>query len=205
MVENSAIGTQRTVARNWLRQEDEGFVFDDQPDAVLVRRWQRGDLAAASIAIQRHEAIVYAATFRLLRNHSLSEDISQEAFLRAHERIGTLREPTAFGSWVRQIAARLAIDELRRGACDRLFEDVPDPLPGPETMLETLDTLERVRVRLDALSFAQRAVIVLRDVEGLSIRETAEKLSISEAAVKMRLTRARAALKQTLQQARELS
>ena len=78
------------------QREADVFVFDDESDAVLVRRWQRGDLAAASVAIQRHEAMVYAATFRLLRNHALSEDITQDALLRAHERIEQLRQPAAF-------------------------------------------------------------------------------------------------------------
>ena len=74
------------------------FVFDDESDAVLVRRWQRGDIAAASIAIQRHEAMVYAATFRLLRNHALSEDISRDAFLRALLRSSSRRSPTCLAS-----------------------------------------------------------------------------------------------------------
>ena len=170
------------------------FVFDDESDAVPVRRWQRGDIAPASIAIQRHEAMVYAATFRLLRNHALSEDISQDAFLRAHERIADLRQPAAFSGWVRQIAVRLATDELCKRPLVELSEDEPDTRPGPADTVETLDALEQFRARLDLLPAAQRAAIVLRDVEGFSIRETADQLGISEAAVKMRLSRARAVL-----------
>ena len=175
-------------------REAEVFVFDDESDAVLVRRWQRGDIAAASVAIQRHEAMVYAAIYRLLRNHAMSEDIAQDAFLRAHERIDQLRQPAAFPGWVRRIAVRLATDELRRGSFVELNDDEPDPGPGPDSQVETLDALERFRVQLDALPPAQRAVVVLRDVEGFSIRETAEQLEISEAAVKMRLSRARAVI-----------
>ena len=155
------------------------FVFDDESDAVLVRRWQRGDIAAASIAIQRHEAMVYAATFRLLRNHALSEDIGQDAFLRAHERIVDLRQPAAFSGWVRQIAVRLATDELRKRPLVELSEYEPDTRPGPADAVETLDALEQFRARLDLLPAAQRAAVVLRDVEGFSIRETAEQLGIS--------------------------
>ncbi len=176
------------------QREAELFVFDDESDAVLVRRWQRGDIAAASIAIQRHEGMVYATTFRLLRNHALSEDISQDAFLRAHERIADLRKPAAFSGWVRQIAVRLATDELRKRTLVELSDDEPDTSPGPADTLETQDALDQFRARLDLLPAAQRAAVVLRDVEGLSIRETAEQLGISEAAVKMRLSRARAVL-----------
>ena len=176
------------------QREAEVFVFDDESDAVLVRRWQRGDIAAASVAIQRHEAMVYAAIYRLLRNHALSEDIAQDTFLRAHERIDQLRQPAAFPGWVRRIAVNLATDELRRGSFAELSDDETDPRPGPDSMVETMDALERFRVQLDALPPAQRAVVVLRDVEGFSIRETAEQLGISQAAVKMRLSRARASI-----------
>ncbi len=194
MVEIRISRSQRAAEDLDAQREAEVFVFDDESDAVLVRRWQRGDIAAASVAIQRHEGMVYAAAFRLLRNHALSEDISQDAFLRAHERINELRQPAAFPGWVRRIAVRLATDELRRGSFVELSDDEPDPGPGPEATAETLDALERFRMQLDGLPLAQRAVVVLRDVEGFSIRETAEQLEISEAAVKMRLSRARASL-----------
>ena len=185
---------QRGAVEDGDRREEDVFVFDDESDAVLVRRWQRGDLAAASIAIQRYEGMVHAATFRLLRNHALSEDICQDAFLRAHERIGDLKQAAAFGAWVRRIAVRLATDELRRRPLAELSDEEPDPSPGPDVKAETLDALQQFRARLAALPSGQRAAVVLRDVEGFSIRETAGQLGISDAAVKMRLSRARAAL-----------
>ena len=89
---------------------------------------------------------------------------------------------------------RLATDELRRRPSTELTDDEPDPSPRPEATFETLDALEQFRLRLASLPTAQRVVVVLRDVEGFSIRETAEQLEISEAAVKMRLSRARQAL-----------
>ena len=115
MVEIRISRTQSQTDSDGAQGEAEVFVFDDESDAVLVKRWQRGDLSAASIAIQRHEAMAYAAVFRIVRNHALCEDICQDAFLRAHERIESLRQPAAFVGWLRQIAVRLAIDELRRG------------------------------------------------------------------------------------------
>ncbi len=194
MAEIRITQTQRALNDLQVQREAEIFVFDDESDAVLVRRWQRGDLAAASVAIQRHEAMVYAATFRLLRNHALSEDVSQDAFLRAHERIADLRQPASFPGWVRRIAVRLATDELRRRPSAELTDDEPDLSPGPEATFETLDALERFRLQLAALPAAQRAVVVMRDVEGFSIQETAEQLGITPAAVKMRLSRARQSL-----------
>ena len=194
MAEIRITRTQRALDDLQVQREAEIFVFDDESDAVLVRRWQRGDLAAASVAIQRHEAMIYAATFRLLRNFALSEDITQDAFLRAHERIADLRQPASFPGWVRRIAVRLATDELRKRPSVELTDDEPDPSPGPEATFETLDALEQFRIQLASLPPAQRAAVVMRDVEGFSIRETAEQLGITEAAVKMRLSRARRAL-----------
>lgn len=205
MVEIRISSIQGMVEHDDSKANMEVFVFDDEPDAVLVQRWQRGDLAAASIAIQRHESMVYAAVFRLLRNHANTEDISQDAFLHAHQRIDTLQQPAAFKGWLRKIAIRLAIDLLRRTEMVELKGEVADPFPGPESAFETLDALQRYRAMLDALPAAQKAVIVMRDVEGFSIKETAEKLEISEGAVKMRLSRARAALARVLQPSREMT
>ena len=70
MVEIRITRMQRALDDLQAQREAEIFVFDDESDAALVRRWQRGDLAAASVAIQRHEAMVFAATFRLLRDHA---------------------------------------------------------------------------------------------------------------------------------------
>ena len=198
MVEIRISSAQEHGNQKGVQGEEGVFVFDDESDAVLAQRWQRGDLAAASVAIQRHEAMVYGAVYRLLQDHALSEDICQDAFLRAHERIDTLRQPGALPGWLRQIAVRLAIDELRRTPSTLLSEDEPDTLPGPDVVVEGLDTLQRFRTFVESLPSAQRTVFVLRDIEGLSIRETAEQLEITEAAVKMRLGRARSTLKRCL-------
>lgn len=201
MVEVRISNAQEHSNPRGVRGEEGVFVFDDESDAVLAQRWQRGDLAAASIAIQRHEPMVYAAVYRLLQDHALSEDICQDAFLRAHERIGTLRQPGALPGWLRQIAVRLAIDELRRAPEMLLTVDEPDSLPGPDAVVEGLDALQRFRTFVDSLPLGQRSVFVLRDIEGYSIHETAVELDITEAAVKMRLGRARSTLKRCLLEA----
>ena len=79
------------------------FGSNDTPDGVLVSRWQRGDLAAASTLLQRYEALAYATAWRVVHDRRDAEDLAQEAFLRAHERIAGLRDGGAFGSWLRQI------------------------------------------------------------------------------------------------------
>lgn len=167
----------------------------DERDESLVRRWQRGDLAAASVVIQRYERLVYAAALRIVRDPGLAEDVAQDAFLRAHERIETLREASRFAPWVRRIGVRLAVDAIRREQPEMLTEDEPDRSSLPEEVVEIRDAVDALVVRLNALPPGQRAAVILRDVEDFSISEAADMLGISEAAFKMRLGRGRASLR----------
>ena len=192
------ITSRRSSSRGEAGSDGEVFVFDQETDAACVRRWQRGDLAAASIVIQRHEAMVYAAAYRVIRNHAAAEDVCQDAFLKAHTQIRTLQQPGAFPGWVRRIATRAAIDELRKRPTTELADDEVDPAPGPAEEVEARDVLDHLREQIAALPLPQRAAVVLCDVEGMSIREAAQQLAISEGAVKMRLSRARANLRAQL-------
>ena len=153
------------------------------------------DLAAASIVIQRYERLVYAAALRIAREPAFAEDISQETFLRAHERIATLRDPSRFAPWVRRIGVRLAVDALRRDQPEVLSEEEPDRSSLPERVVEIRDAVGEFFARLDALPPAHRTAVILRDVEDFSISEAATLLGVSEAAFKMRLSRARTFLR----------
>lgn len=167
----------------------------DEPDEVLVRRWQRGDLAAASIVIQRYERMVYASALRIVRQPAFAEDLAQDTFLRAHERIADLQAASRFAPWVRRISVRLALDALRRDQPEMLSDEEPDRASLPEQVVEIRDAVDGLLARLNALPPAQRAAVILRDVEDFSIAEAASLLGVSEAAFKMRLSRARTSLR----------
>ena len=170
-----------------------------QPDEVLVVRWQRGDLAAASIVIQRYERMVYGAALRVLRDPHQSEDVAQETFLRAHERIESLRDPRALPGWLKSICVRRAIDLIRRGSPAALEAyDIAESDPGPDEVVQIADALERFRAALLSLPTSLRVAVSLRDVDGLSTREAATTLGITEAALKMRLSRGRRRLRELL-------
>ena len=169
------------------------------PDDVLVVRWQRGDLAAASVIIQRYERMVYGAALRVLRDPHQSEDVAQETFLRAHEHIESLRDPAALPGWLKSICVRRAIDLIRGGSPAALEEyDAVESDPGPDEVVQIADALERFRSALLSLPTSLRMAVSLRDVDGLSTREAAVALGISEAAVKMRLSRGRRRLRKLL-------
>jgi len=171
----------------------------EQTDQILVMRWQRGDLAAASVAIQRYERLVYGVALRVLRDPHEAEDVAQETFIKAHERIATLREPAALPGWLKQICIRHAIDQIRKRRPASLDDiDVPDQRPGPAAAVEATDALENFRAALNDLPESLRLVVSLRDVEGLSTGQTAQLLAITEAAVKMRLSRGRRELRAML-------
>jgi RNA polymerase sigma factor (sigma-70 family) len=117
------------------------------------------------------------------------EDAMQETLIVVLKNITTLREPAALRAWVRRIAVRQAL----RVASDRRVVPVDEPPQEPD--LPDVDTGIDVRATLAALSPHQRALLVLRDLEDLSERDTAEVLGVPEGTVKSGLHRARASFR----------
>jgi RNA polymerase sigma-70 factor (ECF subfamily) len=119
------------------------------------------------------------------------DDAMQEALIVVLRRIGTLREPAALRSWARRIAAREAVRVARQRA-PVVPDDALDAAATP-VELPDLDTAIDVRAALDDLAPEQRAVLVLRDLEGLGEADVARILALPAGTVKSRLHRSRAA------------
>lgn len=157
--------------------------------------------------LQRHRSAVYARALRWVGEPAEAEDLTQEALLRAHARVGSLEDPQALLAWLLRIADRVCLDRLRRR--DPLRDRSPEPagpeLPGEEPsgllMAEQREMSRCTRTYLDRLSPSHRRVLILRDVEGRSTREVAATLGISEGAAKIRLHRARENLRALLEDA----
>ncbi len=181
------------------------------PDVALVARARAGDFSAFDALVERHERGLYALAMQLLQSRADAEDVVQESFLAAMERLEGFRGEAAFGTWVRRIARNKALNILRRR---RTWRQEPAEefheaqLERPELIAQwradverSMDRAEMARV-LEAgiaqLTAGQRAAFVLRDLEGLSTAEAAEALQISEGALKVRLLRARLALREHL-------
>lgn len=184
-------------------------------DETLVQRAQAGDLAAFEELVSRHEGRVYALAWRILRNQHDAEDITQQTFLDALEHLDGFRGDARFGTWLLRIATYAALKVIRKrqgldtisleGATHPDAEaDAPRPefvadwRESPEHLVRNRETARLIESALDELDEKHRVVFLLRDVEGLSIRETAETLGISEANVKVRLLRARLQLRERL-------
>ena len=196
------------------------LTMNDAPsDATLVSQAKAGELAAFEILVSRYERQVYLLALRILRHPHDAEDVTQQAFLSAMEHLGGFRQEAGFSTWLMRIAthAALKIIRKRRGLemvsleqntepqedTDSIAhpEFIADWRKSPEELVQRNETLELIDSALEQLDEKHRLVFMLRDVEGLSIQETAAALEISESNVKVRLLRARLQLREILTQA----
>ncbi|RME75656.1 MAG: sigma-70 family RNA polymerase sigma factor [Planctomycetota bacterium] len=178
-------------------------------EAALVARARAGDFAAFDELVTRHEGRVYAIARHLVGPVD-AEDVVQQTFLSALEHLDGFREEASFGTWVGRIASRAALKLLRKQRRERSLPVGDDGavLPHPELIAPWKENpLERVQQRelraqldeaIEALPPQHREVFVLRELAGLSVRETAQALGISESNVKVRHFRARMALREAL-------
>jgi RNA polymerase sigma-70 factor, ECF subfamily len=185
-------------------------------DADLVRRAQAGELAAFETLTTRYEQRVYSLALRMLRQEQDAEDVTQQTFLSALENLKGFRGEAGFATWLLRIASHAALKIIRKRkglptvSLDAATEsaDTPETVPHPEYIADWRQSPEKlvpqneIRRLLDEalahLDEKHRLVFLLRDVEGLSIRETAEALGLSEANIKVRLLRARLQLREQL-------
>jgi len=177
----------------------------DATEADLLASAQGGNLLAFDEIVRRYQRRVYSTALRIVRRHDLADDVTQEAFLRAHRALASYDRGRPFGPWICRIAANLAINHVRSPEAreEALDEAALDRSPaaasdGPLDALlekEARSVLEEAVGRLPA---EQRAVFVLRTFEDLSYKEIAIALDLSVGTVMSRLSRAREKLRGAL-------
>jgi RNA polymerase sigma-70 factor (ECF subfamily) len=185
-------------------------------DVELVRRAKGGDLEAFEALATRHERQIYTLALRITGNHHDSEDVTQQAFLSALENLKGFREEASFSTWLHRIAAHAALKMIRKRQGlptvslqqNTEPQEDPDSLPHPEYIADWRQSPEQlvhnneakrlIEGALGRLDDKHRLVFLLRDMEGLSVKETADVLGLSEANVKVRLLRARLQLREIL-------
>jgi RNA polymerase sigma-70 factor (ECF subfamily) len=183
-------------------------------DTGLVRRAKAGELAAFEELTGRHERQVYSLALRILRHAEDAEDVTQQTFLSALEHLDGFREESSFRTWLLRIATHAALKVLRKrkglvsldAATEPPESDAAVPHPEyiadwretPETLAQRRETRRLIEGALEELDEKHRLVFVLRDIEGLSVKDTAEALGLTEANVKVRLLRARLQLRERL-------
>ena len=181
-------------------------------EQALIRRIRDGEHEAFYQLIQPYERRVYATTFAILRNEADAEDAAQEAILKAFKNLRQFRAEARFSTWLIQIAVNEARMRLRKQRAvvmepiDQKPDDEGNYTPRefadwreiPSAALERKEVRQKLTEALASLGQIYREVFVLRDVQHLSIAETAKALEISTAAVKTRLLRARLMLRDLL-------
>jgi RNA polymerase sigma-70 factor, ECF subfamily len=188
-------------------------------DAEILARIQAGDKAACELCIEKHEDVLYRLALRLMKNEADAEDVVQETFINAFKAIDSFEGRSSLGTWLYRIAYNNAMMRLRRPSPDTL--SVEEALEGaeegftvprqffdwcclPEEDFDSEELRLELESALDGLSPALSSAFILREMEGLSTRETAETLEVSEDVVKTRLRRARLQIREHLYETLDL-
>lgn len=190
-------------------------------ELTLLQRLRGGDTAALEIVMEQHAPRVYRVAYGITQNAADAEEVVQDVFLTLFTKIHTFEERAALGSWLYRVATNAALAKRRGRRCDRevpLESLAPTFLPdghragerefvlcdwsrSPEAAVLSQETREIVQRAIALLPDQYRAVLVLRDIEGLGNEEVAEIVGDSVAAVKSRLHRARMVLREALTRA----
>ena len=195
-----------------LREQWKGKTDADRP---LVEQAKAGDFTAMESLLVKYERQVFGVARRIVDQHQDAEEVVQQTFLSVLEHLGEFREESQFRTWLLRIATNHSLALLRKRAVragpsldDRQADDTYDDIPHPEFIAAWRDTPEEIAQRretrryvdeaLATLDEKYRVVFVLRDIEELSTRETAEILGITVEAAKVRLLRARLMLRERL-------
>jgi len=173
-------------------------------ETELVTRAQHGDRNAFSELVSMHARGVLNVIYRMCGDEQLAEDAAQEAFIQAWLHLPSYRPQTPLRNWLYRIAVNAATDKFRKEKriLPNDIEDLnlTDERPGPESLVSQQERTVLVQKAVLSLPEASRAVLVLREYEGMSYHEIADALDIPVGTVMSRLNYARKLLKDKLEQ-----
>ena len=185
-------------------------------DRVLVDRFKSGDQSAFDGMVSRYWDRIYSMVHQLLRNPEDAEEVTQDAFIRAHRGLVNFRGDSAFSTWLYQIATNLArnrywywwrrkrdktisFDAPVSGENDTTLADIiPAEVETPDDITVTQEFVDRIATGMGRLSSKHREILTLRNIKNLSYEEIADILGISVGTVKSRIARARESLRSKL-------
>lgn len=186
-------------------------------DAALVQRCRSGDLRGFEALVAKYQHRLYNALYRMTGSSDDAEELAQDAFLKALEKLESFGGRSSFYTWLYRIAVNLAISRRRREGRIRFqpltFGDEDfdrsqaaaltaqkrqSANPEPSAAAESAETARLVTDALERLDDEYRVVVVLRDIEGMDYARIAEVLELPAGTVKSRLHRARMMLREML-------
>lgn len=216
MTSSNAISMQSSQSDVERASQRQNFLTSFQPNAAeqdLIQRVKNGEIEVFYELVRPHERGVFLAALSLVKNEADAEEVAQEAILKAFKSLARFRGEAKFSTWLIQIAINEAKMKLRRDRRhlyesleegprgddgDYMPKDYADWREIPSEALEQKELRVALTKALKSLPEKYRSVLVLRDVQQLSIAETSQALGISEANVKTRLSRARLQMRDAL-------
>jgi RNA polymerase sigma-70 factor, ECF subfamily len=182
--------------RNQIRQ--------DGDEAELIERATKGDSEAFAVLVERYQRRVVGVAMAVVHNQDDAVELAQETFVRAFENLSKFESRSSFSTWLYRIAANLAIDFWRREGrhvvlhgedADNELRRMPSAQGDSYKAAARSELSERIKQALEELTPEHRAVILLREVEGLSYDEISEALNCPRGTVMSRLHYARGKLR----------
>jgi RNA polymerase sigma-70 factor (ECF subfamily) len=188
-------------------------------EATLVERCRAGDLEAFDELVARHQSKIFNLCVWMLGDRDEAADAAQDAFVRAFRALANFRADAALGTWLHRIAVNVCLDaRAKRSRAPISYSALEssddegesrsfDPADTADTPAQSFARREKRQAVLQALAQLpehHRAVITLFDIQGRSYEEAAQVLELPMGTIKSRLNRARAALRQLLEERREL-
>lgn len=174
----------------------------DPSDAELARRVQKGDAAAFNQLVERHLKRAFGVAYRLLGHAEDSEDLVQDAFIAALQKIDTFDSGRDFAPWFYRILVNRCLNarkaRSRRNASE-LPAELATGLASPLAETERSELRNQLVTAMEALPERQRTIVAMFDIEGFSSPEIAEMLEISDGTVRWHLHQARRALREALE------
>jgi RNA polymerase sigma-70 factor (ECF subfamily) len=180
-------------------------------DAELIERCLRKDNSAWEQIVARYRRKVFHIAYKFTGKHDEAEDLTQEIFLKVFKSLDKFNRDADFSTWLSSVARNFCIDNYRAGKRERevLVEDLvafdlaPAASGNPHRALEDQDRRSFLRRGLDQLPDKLREAVVLRDLQGLSYQEMADRLGLPEGTVKSRINRGREELARLLLRAHQ--
>ncbi|MEX0720326.1 MAG: RNA polymerase sigma factor [Balneolaceae bacterium] len=182
-------------------------------DSDVVKRVLSGEKELYEILMRRHNQTLYRVLRGYLKNEEEVQDLMQETYLKAYEKLYQFKHEAKFSTWLIRIGINEALTKIKVQERESRFKNadheqnfyklnkIPDSMPvNPERRMMRKEAIQILEQAIDQLSSKYRSVYIMREIEGLSIKEIADSMDLSESNVKVRIHRAKTMIKEELYQ-----
>jgi len=179
----------------------------DVKDSSIIEKVLAGDAQTFEMLILKYQSKLFATILNVVKDRELAEDITQEAYMKAFQKLDTLKDHNQFYAWLKRIALNLALNHFERSKRimdveneedeTSFFERIPDG-ESPEELVVKDELKRYVRHFVEALPDKLRVVIIFREIEDMSYEEISEIMNIPIGTVRSRLFNARQMIKDRL-------